>query len=104
MLCPRYNWYEYAADNVKTYAPNSGGVYILTYREQDKHIAFYVGKATDLEKQLLGHLSPTESDPCVKAYLNKHGGYFSFIEIDSEEERNKIEQEQIFRLDPRCNV
>ena len=97
------NKYEYTADNVKTYAPNSGGVYVLSHLKQEQPVVFYVGQADDLEKKLMRHLSPVEPDPCVRTYIENYASFFSFIEIDSPAERVEVEQEQIQRLAPRCN-
>ena len=97
------NLYEYKEDNVKEYAPTAGGVYRLSYEKEKKKYIFYVGQSNNLQRRLLEHLSDSEPDDCIKGYLGKYTCYFRFIEVKDEEERSKLEQEQIEEYNPDCN-
>lgn len=93
--------YEYTKDNVDKYAPESGGVYRLSY--SNDYIVFYVGQSKNLKARLHYHLSPSEVDKCIKKHLSKYDCYFRFVEIASEDERIKVESEQIKKYTPECN-
>lgn len=95
--------YEYTEANVKAYAPTSGGVYRLIYHSGGKFIIFYVGQTDNLERRLLEHLSPSESNACIRRHLRDYTCYFRFLDVSTEADRLRIEQEQIKEYNPDCN-
>ena len=97
--------YEYNEENVRQWAPTSGGVYRLSCDEGDpEYRVFYVGQSDDLNRRLTEHLNPSEPDECIKKHLRKYTCYFRFIEIASERERDRVEDEQIRKYNPECNA
>jgi len=97
--------YRYTEENVNRYAPTSGGVYRLSCDEGDpEYRVFYVGQGDNLDRRLKDHLNPSEENECIKKHLRKYTCYFRFIEIASEVERDKVEEEQIRKYDPECNA
>lgn len=100
------NWssrYNYNSTDVNRYAPSNGGVYRLIHKRTEKFYVFYVGQSNNLKRRLLEHLSPSESDTCIKRHLRDYTCYFRFIEIASQSERDKVERQQIQEYKPSCN-
>ena len=100
------NWsnrYSYTEENVNKYAPLTAGVYRLIYKKDDNYYVFYVGQSNNLERRLLEHLSSSETDICIKRHLRDYSCFFRFIEISSQDERSRIEREQIDKYNPDCN-
>lgn len=97
------NLYPYTKANVQKYAPLTGGVYRLSYKKNSDCFVFYVGQSNNLERRLLEHLSSSEIDICIKRHLRDYSCFFRFIEISSQDERNRIEREQIDKYNPDCN-
>ena len=96
--------YKYNEENVRQWAPMSGGVYRLSCDEGDsEYRVFYVGQSDDLNGRLREHLTPSEPDECIKKHLGKYTCYFGFIEIASEVERDEVEKKQIGEYNPECN-
>ena len=97
--------YEYNEENVRRWAPTSGGVYLLSCdKGYPKYRVFYVGQSDDLYRRLTEHLNPSEPDECIKKHLRKYTCYFRFIGIASEWERDRVEGEQIRNYNPECNA
>ncbi len=96
--------YEYTETNVKKYAPTSGGVYRLIYKENDNsYIVFYVGQSDSLERRLLEHLASSETNECIKKHLKDYYCYFRYLEVATQADRDKIEGQQISEYTPSCN-
>ena len=95
--------YAYTEENVRRYTPTSGGVYRLINKKGEDFYVFYVGQSNNLERRLLEHLSPNESDECIKRHLRQYSCYFRYVEVASQSERDRIEQEQIQEYNPTCN-
>lgn len=98
--------FEYTETNVKKYAPVSAGVYRLVYKkDNDSYIVFYIGKGDDsLERRLLEHLATSEQNSCIKRHINNYSCYFRFLEVTTQAERDKIEEQQIGEYTPSCNT
>jgi len=100
------NWsnrYSYTEENVQKHAPLTAGVYRLIYKSDDDYYVFYVGQSNNLNRRLLEHLSSSETDSCIKRHLRDYNCFFRFIEISSQDERNRVEREQIEKYNPNCN-
>ena len=95
--------YSYTEDNVRRYAPTSGGVYRLINKSGEKHYVFYVGQSDNLERRLLEHLSASEPDACIRRHLRDCSCFFRFIEVASQSERDRIEKARIEEYKPSCN-
>ena len=95
--------YPYTDSNVDIYVPTTGGVYRLIYGSDDEYQVFYVGQSEDLQGRLHDHLNPSERDECIKRHLRDYSCYFRFIEIASETDRDKVEEEEIEEYKPPCN-
>lgn len=63
-----------------------------------------MGQSDDLNRRLTEHLNPSEPDECIKKHLRTYTCYFRFIEIASERERDRVEDEQIRKYNPECNA
>ena len=106
MRCVMADWsdrYHYTEENVRAYAPTSGGVYRLIYKSGDEYIVFYVGRSENLEARLLQHLQSSEPNECIRRHLRDYTCYFRFLKVSTESERLRIEQEQIKEYNPSCN-
>jgi excinuclease UvrABC nuclease subunit len=95
--------YPYTEANVQRYAPVSGGVYRLINKSGDNYCVFYVGQSDNLQRRLLEHLAPSETNACIRRHLREYSCFFRFLEVSSSQERSRIEQEQIKEYDPTCN-
>jgi excinuclease UvrABC nuclease subunit len=95
--------YPYTEANVQKYAPVSGGVYRLINKNGDNYYVFYIGESDNLKRRLLEHLAPSEPNACIKRHLLVYNCFFRFLEVNSSQERSRIEQEQIKEYDPTCN-
>jgi len=96
--------YKYNEENVRQWAPTSGGVYRLSCDEAGpEYRVFYVGQSDDLNRRLREHLNPSQPDECIKKHLRNYTCYFRSIEIASERERDSVEEEQIREHNPECN-
>ena len=94
------NQYEYTPANVDKYAPNSAGLYLLSYQTDNDYI-FHLGQGHDLNKALQEHLSlpapcssrqagPGAPDSFIKKHLQDYACYFRFVQVASEETRIRI--------------
>jgi excinuclease UvrABC nuclease subunit len=96
--------YQYNTEkDVNSYAPSKAGVYRLIYHSGDKYYVFYVGQSENLKERLLSHLNTSEPNACIKKHLKDYTCYFRCIEVTTQEERNKIEEQQIDEYSPSCN-
>ncbi len=95
--------FEYIESYVESYAPELAGVYRLIYNLGDKYYVFYVGQSNNLRRRLREHLDVSESDSCIKKHLQGYRCFFRYVEIDSQEERNKVEAQSIEEYNPTCN-
>jgi len=95
--------YPYTDNNVSIYLPASEGVYRLIYKKGEKYYVFYVGQSDDLQRRLNEHPSYSESNECIKRYLQNFNCLFKFIEISLQFERDRIEEEEIEKYKPPCN-
>lgn len=89
--------------NVKKFAPEKSGVYLLWVAHEKKGwVISYVGQAENLKKRLLQHLSPDEKNECIKNKL-KYKSAFSFAVVENASERDGIELYIYNKLKPECN-
>jgi excinuclease UvrABC nuclease subunit len=93
---PKFNEAE-----VKRLGPTSGGVYALWYKT-GRWGCYYVGKADNVQKRLLEHLSDKEENPCIK---KKRGSkcVFDWMLILTENEKSGAEKYLYDKLQPECN-
>lgn len=90
---------EFNENNVNRFVPNKGGVYRLSVGMTDgRRIIFYVGKAEDLQKRLLEHLSENEQNSCIKDKVQNKKTFFKFALVSSEEDRKNIENTMYHRI------
>lgn len=96
--------FDYTETSVKKYAPVSGGAYRLIYKKDtNTFIVFYVGQSDNLERRLLEHLADSEPNTCIKRHLNNYSCYFRCLEVGTQSERDRVEQQQISEYTPSCN-
>lgn len=97
--------YLYDESNVARFPPVTGGVYRLSFQgaSYEEYIVFYVGKSENLGRRLGEHLSFSEVDDCIREHLCDCTCYFRFIKINSETQRDRVEQSQIRKYKPTCN-
>jgi excinuclease UvrABC nuclease subunit len=96
--------YEYTESEVKQHAPDRSGVYRLIYRTGDNYYVFYIGQAASLKDRLLEHLSTNEPNLCIKKHLKDYTCFFRYLEVSTQDERDKVEKEEIARWSPDCNT
>jgi len=94
--------YEYIDSNVEL-VPQKGGVYRLIYNSGDRYYVFYVGQTENLQRRLNEHLSPSEPDACIKKHLDNYNCYFRYITVNTQQERDRVELQQINEYNPTCN-
>jgi len=93
----------YNKTEVCEYAPKRAGLYTLWVKYKNgKWVCYYVGKADNIESQLLDHLSKNEKNPCIKKYV-KYKCAFCYIKIKSEAERSGAEKYLYDMMKPECN-
>jgi len=80
------------------------GVYRLSYQAEDgNYYVFYVGKAEDIKKRLLEHLSSTENNVCVRNYLATKNCFFRYAKITKSYIRDATERQMYKQYEPSCN-
>lgn len=84
---------------------NLQGIYRLSYRHEDKNIyVFFVGKSTDIKKQLLIHISEKEENVCIKNFKILKTCYFKYAVIEEDNLRD-LSYKQICKFyQPSCNT
>lgn len=92
----------YTEENVKAFAPSSGGVYRLFYKNAGDTVVFYIGLSDNLKNSLLGHLALGRDNGDIKRYLQCYNCFFRFIK-SSGSDRERIQQREIIRYSPPCN-
>lgn len=88
------------------YVPEKAGVYIIsTLQESDgKYEVKYVGQASNLKNRAKCHWSSNEQNTKLKKHIE--AGYvmkFSYAELSSQSDRNKVELFLFKYFDPRYN-
>lgn len=84
--------------------PNFSGVYRLSYRSSDGNIyVFYVGQADDLKARIGQHLSPNETNLCIRKMLTNYTCYIRYARINDFRVRNGAESYLYRHFSPSCN-
>ena len=85
--------------------PQAGGVYMVLRNdgESGKYKRIYVGRADNLRRRFLEHLSPSEANTCLSGNLYNNGCYFRFELLSREEDRTLAEQALLAEFVPECN-
>ncbi len=98
-------YYEYTSQNVDEYAPESPGVYKISFLQTDNTLRVrYVGQAVDLCKRLKEHLDlNNEENECLVERLKKYHAEFSFAVVVDQENRNGSERALYKHYKPKCN-
>lgn len=90
--------------SVKKLADNLAGVYRFSYKADDgNYYVFYVGKAEDIKKRLLEHLSSSEQNVCIKNYLATKKCFFRYAKITKDYIRDAAEKQMYKQYEPSCN-
>ena len=93
----------YNEAEVRRVVPRTGGVYALWVNYTSGNWGcFYVGKADDLEGRLLAHLSPAETNSCIKGHIKYRSG-FEWLGISTEAERAGAEKYLYDKMNTDCN-
>ena len=91
-------------NSVKALADNLAGVYRFSYLAEDgSYYVFYVGKAEDIKKRLLEHLSSSEKNVCIKNYLASKKCFFRYAKITKAYIRDAAEKQMYKQYEPSCN-
>ena len=91
-------------DSVNTLANSLAGVYRFSYLAEDSsYYVFYVGKAEDIKKRLLEHLSSNEKNVCIKNYLASKKCFFRYAKITKAYIRDAAEKQMYKQYEPSCN-
>ncbi|MBU1260062.1 MAG: GIY-YIG nuclease family protein [Planctomycetes bacterium] len=95
---------ELSGSSVKKLADNLQGVYRFSYKaENGNYYVFYVGKAEDIKKRLLEHLSSSEQNVGIKDYLATKECFFRYANITKDYIRNATERQMYRQYEPSCN-
>lgn len=96
--------HRYTLSNVEKYAPNSAGVYRLSYESDDHLTVFYVGQADNLDGRLRHHLSDEETNDCIRRKLKNYTCHFRFARVTKQEDRDCAERALYDHYkEPECN-
>jgi hypothetical protein len=107
MANPRLDWSRlllYTVSNIITHAPESAGVYRLSYESEGKVFVFYVGQADNLREQLLGHLSDLEPNVCIRRHVQSYTCYFGFASLAKKADRDGAERALYEHFAHECNT
>jgi len=81
------------------------GNYRLWIINNNNYYCFYVGKSdTNLNRRLKEHLSPFETNICIKNMLENTICYFQYAYVSTQIERDLIESNDIRVCHPICNT
>ena len=95
---------ELSDSSAKELADNLPGVYRFSYKAEDgNYYVFYVGKAEDVKKRLLEHLSSSEQNVCVKNYLATKECFFRYAKITKSYIKDAAERKMYKQYEPSCN-
>jgi excinuclease UvrABC nuclease subunit len=89
------------------YIPNQGGIYIILRDDgvPGRYTNIYVGKADDLHRRFLEHLSSVEPNINLRNnLLSTNPFYFRYFISNSENERTRIESELLRDKTWLCNI
>jgi excinuclease UvrABC nuclease subunit len=93
----------YNESQVRIHAPDTAGVYTLWVQYKGgRWGCYYVGKAENIKKRLLEHLSNEEENECI---INNRKFICGFMwnQITAEKERAGVEKYLYDKLKPECN-
>lgn len=91
-------------ENVKRYVTVDSGVYLLWVKlKNNKWQCYYVGKAENLERRLLEHLSYNENNKCIKINVQNHISGYEYAKISKQSDRDGIEKFLYDYYKPECN-
>jgi excinuclease UvrABC nuclease subunit len=83
---------------------NLPGVYRLSYKDTDgNYYVFYVGQSENIKKRLLEHISNSESNVCMRNYINSKECIFRYAKVNNDYVRNAAEKQMYKHYEPTCN-
>ena len=83
---------------------NMPGVYRFSYKADDGNTyVFYVGKAEDIKRRLLEHLSSSEPNVCIRNYLGTKTCFFRYAKVTKDYIRAAAEKQLFKHFAPSCN-
>ncbi len=97
----------YPLTDIVKYAPNRAGVYYLVKKVGDMYELFYIGQSKNIQSRLISHNVTWENrkrNACIVKNVKEYDTYFLFVRINKLEKRDRIEQEQIEKYKPECNM
>ena len=91
-------------DSTRALSDNLPGAYRFSYKADDgNYYIFYVGKAEDIKKRLLEHLSDSETNVCIKNYLATKDCFYRYAKITKSYIRDAAERQMYKQYEPSCN-
>lgn len=91
-------------ENIKKYVTTDSGIYLLWVKlKNNKWRCYYVGKAENLERRLLEHLSYNENNKCIKNNIQNHTSGYEYAKISKQSDRDGIEKFLYDYYKPECN-
>lgn len=107
MSCQNLKWsnsFRYKIAN-SGMVPENGGVYkvLRDDGEEGKMTRVYVGRALDLRKRYLEHLSSDEQNTCLKRNLANEVCYFKYALLSGEDNRIAAESHLLKDGSYECN-
>ncbi len=90
-------------ESIEALANDIKGVYRLSYRHDDSNIyVFYAGHSNDIKKSLLHHISPEETNLCIKNHITLKDCFFKYTKVEGD--KMDLVYRQICKFyQPGCN-
>ena len=91
-------------ENIKRYVTTDSGIYLLWVKlKNNKWRCCYVGKAENLERRLLEHLSYNENNECIKSKIQYYTSGYEYAKVSKQSDRDGIEKFLYDCYKPECN-
>ncbi len=91
-------------ENISTYTSKTAGVYVIwVMLKNNTWKCYYVGQASDIQQRLLDHISPIESNKCIKEISSQYICGFCIASVTTQGDRDGIERFLYESFKPQCN-
>lgn len=108
MCCENLSWSEGIryTEGESGKIPHQGGIYkVLRNDGKERSLTrVYVGKTDNLSARYLEHLSPSESNSCLRENIRGKECYFKFALLSGEENRDNTEDHLLKTGKYQCNI
>jgi excinuclease UvrABC nuclease subunit len=96
--------FTFIEEKASSLVDTTGGNYMISVKlKNGNYRSIYVGKAENLQKRLLEHLSDKEKNKCLRDHVKDHTVVFRFCYVNSEENRSNVEHTLYHKYPHECN-